>query len=242
MKIIVQKSIIIISLLIISTDGFSQLNRFKTESSQEVSRFGPIQTQWYKLQWFYDLNLGARFLGPSSDQVNLKPGLSLNGGIGYMFTDVFGLKGRMDYHRFSVAPGFNGSDINRAGSVSFSAELVTDLIPMFSGDESIKYRKYRLGVHTGLGITTVFNPDYKSYRENELGLEWEDPFIKGNDDMAHIIFGFTPQYHINGRWSINLDISSYFQFIGDFTIDQFNQEKQNRSTVISSTLGVTLRF
>ena len=233
---------IVVSLVLISTNSFAQLNRFKTGSSQEVSKFGPIQSQWYKLQWFYDANIGARFLGPSSNEVNLKPGLSLNAGLGYMFTDVFGLKGRFDYHRFSVAPGFNGDPINRAGSISLSAEIVSDLIPLFSSNESIRYRKYRLGVHAGVGITSVFNPAYKNYRENELGLKWEDPFIKGNDDMAHIIVGFTPQYHINGRWSINLDISSYFQFIGDFTIDQFNQEKQNRSTVLSSTLGLTFRI
>lgn len=216
----------------------SQLNRLESDPKKEISPFGPVQSQWYKLQWFYDLNVGGRFLGPSSDAVNLKPGLSFNAGMGYMFKDIFGIKGRIDYHRFTVTPGFINDAVNKAGSVSLSAELVSDLVPLFDDKE---YHSFRLGVHAGLGITSAFNPEYKDYRENDLGKPWEDPFIKGNDDMVHIIAGFTPQYHINGRWSLNLDISSYFQFIGDYTIDQFNKEIQNRSALISTSIGLTFR-
>lgn len=229
---------IVMATCFLSLVGHTQLNRTGSGSTKEISPFGAVESQWYKLQWFYDLNIGGRFFGPSSDAVNLNPGLSFNAGMGYMFKDIFGIKGRIDYHRFTVTPGFTNNSLNKAGSVSMSAEILTDLVPMFDDKD---YHKFRMGLHAGFGITSVFNPEYKSYREDELGKPWKDPFIKGNDDMVHIIAGVTPQYHINGRWSLNLDISSYFQFIGDYTIDQFNKEVQNRSALLSTSIGLTFR-
>lgn len=206
--------------------------------SNDVSPYGAVETSWYNIYWFYDLNIGTRLLGSTSTDAQLGAGLNINGGIGYFFNERFGLKGRIDHHRFKFTPGIQDESTAKGGAVSLSGEVLTNVLAWGNNN---KFSRLRLTLHGGLGLTSYANSSFKDFRE-ENNITFDDPAIKGNDDMGHIILGLTPQYHINGRCSINLDISTFFLVKQDFTFDRYNLEKQKGIGNISTiSLGITFR-
>jgi hypothetical protein len=213
----------------------------KGAAKADISPYGKIEVSWFKLGWFVDLNCGTRMLGATSSAAKLGLGFSANGGIGYFFSDRFGLKGRMDYNRYTFSPGIGLMPEARGVAMSFSIEALTDIIPLVTG--KTKFRDWRIELHGGVGYTSFANKAFKADRlKTNSDYFQNDPAIKGNDDMGHVIIGLTPQYHINGRWSINLDFSSFFLFKQDFTLDNYNGERFNGVGNISNlTLGITFR-
>jgi hypothetical protein len=209
-------------------------------SKASISPYGKIKTNWYKVGWFADINVGMRMLGATSAAADLGVGFSGNAGIGFLMSDRIGVKGRIDYNRFSFSPGIGAAPEAGGGAMSFSLEAVTDLIPLST--QKTKIRKWRIALHGGFGYTSYNN---KSFKEDRLAQDsdyFNDPVIKGNDDMGHMILGITPQYHFDGNWSINLDFSSFFLFKQDFTFDNYNGERFNGIGNISNlTFGVTFR-
>ncbi len=206
--------------------------------ANEVSPHGSIETSWYNLYWFYDVNVGTRLLGSTSNFTDLSAGLNMNAGIGYIFSEKFGLKGRIDHHRFSFTPGIEGAANAKGGAFSLSFEGLTNILSYF---QSNRFSNFRLNLHGGAGLTSYANRSYKEFRD-ELDKPFDDPAIDGNDDMGHIILGLTPQYHINGRCSIQLDFSSFFLIKQDYTFDRYNHEKQQGIGYISAlSLGFTFR-
>lgn len=204
------------------------------------STVGVIKVNWYKKGWFLDGNVGARFMGKTSNGTEMSTGLSLNGGIGYLFNEYIGAKGRMDYNGFKVSPGHMGAVSNKSHAIGLSAEAVVKLLQLIGPTKS---RDYSLNFHAGVGITSLFNPDYRNYYTDELEREFDDPFIKGADDMFHIVVGINPQFHLNSRFSFNLDISQFIQLKQHKTYDTFNAERVNGATgVMSVTLGMTFRL
>jgi hypothetical protein len=216
----------------------------------KLSPYGKIEVGMFKLQWFADINGGMRMFGSTSSISDLGLGFSGNAGVGYFFSDRFGLKGRVDYSRFSFTPGVTiestsgtliyGEAEAQGGAMSFSFEALTDLIPLLT--KKTKVRNWRVILHGGLGYTSYNNKSYKEY-QNDIDPDYfQDPVIKGNDDMGNIILGITPQYHISGRWSVNLDYSSFILLKQDFTLDNYNGVRSNGIGHISSvTLGLTFR-
>jgi hypothetical protein len=203
------------------------------------SSIGVIKVNWYKKGWFLDGNIGARFMGKTSSDADMFPGLSMNGGIGYVFNEYIGIKGRMDYNGFKVSSVLSDTD-NKSHSLSFSTEAVVKLLQLVG---PTKARDFSLNFHTGIGFTTLFNPDFRKYYMDELGREFNDPFIKGSDDIFHVIVGITPQYHLNSKFSINLDISQLIQFKQHRTYDTFNKELANGVTgVMGITVGMSFRL
>ncbi len=207
---------------------------------KEISPHGPVETSWYNIYWFYDGNVGARILGASSEMANLGVGLNINAGIGHYFSERFGIKGRLDYHRFSFSPGLDSQPNAQGGAMSFSAEALTNVMHWINNK---KFGKFRLALHGGLGYTSFNN---RSFKENALSVNpnsfEDDPAIKGNDDMGHIIIGLTPQYHINGRCSVQLDFSSFVLVKQDFTFDNYNGVRHEGLGNISAlSVGFTFR-
>jgi hypothetical protein len=47
----------------------------------------------HKTPYYLMLNVGGRFLGNVSDSSTLTPGIHLDGGVGYMFNPIWGIKG-----------------------------------------------------------------------------------------------------------------------------------------------------
>lgn len=228
-------------LLVIMISEHSNAQLVKPEYRKEkISPHGALETSWYNIYWFYEGNVGTRLMGATTDMVNLGAGLNINGGIGHYFSERFGLKGRMDYHRFTFTPGINSQPEANGGAMSFSLEALTNVINWF--DRS-KFGRVRLALHGGLGYTSFNN---RSFKENALEANPEyfndDPAIKGNDDMGHIIVGLTPQFHINGRCSIQLDFSSFFLVKQDFTFDNYNgQRHEGLGSISALSLGFTFR-
>lgn len=233
------KTITLICLVCMTSSSLlAQSTGVKNTSQSKLSPYGPIETSWYKLGWFLEGNFGTRLLGATSESVDMSPGFNTNLSLGIFTSDRLGFKGRYDFNTFKFTPGFNNQDnsIGRMHSVSF--EVLTDILPLVG---VTKFRDWRIILHGGAGLSTYRNVDYADYREEIWS--WDDPGIKGNDDMIHAIVGITPQYHINGRWSLNLDISSFFLFKQDLTFDRFSIEpKTGVGNIMTASLGATLRL
>lgn len=209
-------------------------------SKAKFSTYGPIETSWYRLGWFVDGNLGIRMFGATSEAADLGLGLSGNAGLGYLFSDAFGLKGRIDYNRYTFTPGIGGEVEARGTAVSVSFEAFTEIIALTT--KSRQLSDWRILLHGGIGYTTFANKSFKDDRLEQDPDYFQDPYIKGNDDMANIIVGVTPQYHISGRWSVNLDISSFFLIKQDFTLDNYNGERFNGiGNITNASIGLTFR-
>ncbi|HLV43009.1 MAG TPA: hypothetical protein VKY37_12070 [Brumimicrobium sp.] len=190
--------------------------------------------------WFLNGNVGARFLGETSDFAEMGAGLSANGGIGYMFNKLVGIKGRMDYNNFKVTPGHGMATSNQSHSIGVSIEGVVNLLEL-SGNRTV--RDYSLNFHGGFGFATLFNPDYRDYVRTDLDKEFADGGIKGADDMVHIVLGISPQFDLSPQFSLNLDLSHFIQFGQHNTYDTFNKTLVNGVTgVLTATAGITFRF
>jgi len=224
--------ILFILIVLFSTTVYSQ----RTQGGS----VGVIKVNWYKQGWFLDGNVGARFLGKTSSTAEMSTGLSMNGGIGYVFNEFIGAKGRLDYNGYKVSPGHLTNVSNKSHSISLSAEAVVKLLQLIG---PTKARDYALNFHAGFGITSLFNPEYNRYVTNDLGRKLDDPFIKGADDMFHIVLGINPQFHLSSKVSVNLDLSHFIQFKQHRTYDTFNGIRADGVTgVMGITLGMTYRL
>ncbi|MDX1652608.1 MAG: hypothetical protein R3277_08955 [Brumimicrobium sp.] len=224
--------------LSLSLVGQTAGREYNTNAKARISPHGKIKVQWHKLDWFTDFNAGTRFLGATSNAADLKAGFSANAGYGYLFSNRFGLKGRFDFSTFNFSSN-QESDVSSGRSYGLSLEAVTDLLA-FTSDK--KFRIWRVNLHGGLGLTSYRNYTWtRSILENDPDY-FNDPFIKGNEDMGHIIMGITPQYHLSGRWSINADISSFFLIKQSNTFDRFNNVRHDRlGNITTLSLGLTFR-
>ena len=174
-----------------------------------------IKTSWYESPWTVEGNIGTRALGVVSDGVENGLGLALNGGFGYSFNSVFGVKGRMDYYNHTLTPGYLGAEESRANSVALSLLLTMDLVPLIkSGRKS----SWNFNIYAGSGLTTSWSPELKDF-VSSIGGEFNDPFIKGNDDMGHIVVGVNPRYFVTSRFALSLDVSYFTLLNQDFTYD-----------------------
>lgn len=236
-----KKATLILFTLLLTTTLLGQAQDKREDSEEkepEVNAHGPIDINWYNKGVFFDLNGGIRVLKETANSSNLKIRPTFNAGIGYLFNEKFGIKGRLDYHNYATDSGPMDA---LAHSVSLSAEGVMNLMQVIGGQDIS--RDLALTLHVGVGLTTMFKPEYIRYFKDELGREFNDPAIKGADDIFHVIVGISPEYHINSRISINLDISQFFQFKQYKSFDRNNAAVTNKPVgVFGATLGVTYRL
>lgn len=212
---------------------------FATSSSfaQNIRYYSKAEAEYYKINWFGDISMGTRLFGANSSEAELNPGFNINAGLGYFFTERIGIKGRMDFNTYKLTPGI-GDDAEAIGyTYSLSLEVITDLMSLIYGT-TFKPKDWRIILHSGLGYTTYSGKDFKENYE----VQFEDAYLKGNDDMGHIILGITPQYHLSTNWSVNLDLSTFLLIGQDFTFDNYNNERLDGLGNISAlSLGLTFR-
>lgn len=229
-----------LALVLVMTTSLSfaqDLNMGKGTPKAQLSPYGKVKTNWYKIGWFADLNGGIRILGANSNKTSLGAGFNGNAGAGFFLTDKFGIKGRIDYNTFKFTPGIAGNPEANGRMLSLSLEATSDLLPFTSGS---KIRDWRIELHGGFGFSTFRNLNFVDYRESIPGYEFDDPVFKARDDMGHMIIGITPQYHINGRWSIQFDFSSFFYFKQDYTFDRV-ESLNGVGSMLTSSLGIVFR-
>jgi hypothetical protein len=174
-----------------------------------------ISTDWYISPWTIEGNIGTRALGVVSEGVDNGLGLALNGGFGYSFSKAFGLKGRMDYYNNPLTPGFNGAENSTTGSLGLSLIANINLIALANKG---KRSDWVLNLYAGSGLTSSWNADFKEFYRNNIG-DFNDPIIKGNEDMGHVVVGLNPQFYVTSRFALSLDISYFSLFNQDNTYD-----------------------
>ena len=171
------KKALLILLAVFLTTGLFAQKKYRPQG-------GTFKFNWFNQGLFFDGNIGMRALGQTSKHADMNIGLTANGGIGYLFNEKFGLKGRIDYHNFKTTGGTSST----SHSIGASAEGIANLIQIMGGR---KARKFSLSLHAGVGLTTLFNPEWRQFYRDELGKEFTDPGFKGADDIFHIIVGIT---------------------------------------------------
>lgn len=196
-----------------------------TSILSQTPRLGGLESgnksdKWYKDGWLCNINVGTRTFGKLNDAVNEAPSIALNAGVGYTF-NKWSLLGRLDYYNHFLIPGYNGEA--ETVTRSFGASLIGnfDMVHIISGSSN---SSWKVDAYIGAGLTTSWNADMRNFVErNPSFSDWEDPFIDGNDDMGHILFGATPKYFFNDAVGVGIDISTFLLFSQDFTYDYLDR-------------------
>lgn len=202
--------------------------------AQGVNSYGPLNTRWYRTGWFVEANAGVRLLGVTSDYSDMGAGLAVNSGIGYMLeNNIIGIRGRVHYLTFQ-----NTSLYSDTKSLGLSVDVMADMVSLIKKRPSNTFRFY---AYAGLGISTVYNKEWTDYR-NTNNVQLNDPFLKGQDDIADVSIGITPQYHINGRLSVNLEVNTYLRIKQDHPYDMSNPaDVKGLNGVMTLAAGLTFR-
>ncbi|MDA7803882.1 porin family protein [Crocinitomix sp.] len=187
---------------------------------------------------FFDANLGTRIGGQTSEFATLKPGFHAEGGMGYMFSNIIGIKGHIGYSTFNAVSVANTGFNDKSSIFNATLEGVLGLSQLAGfGTE-----KFDLYVHAGFGFNTFSNPDYKEGYTTTS--EFKDRFFKGNDDAMNVTFGLTPRFHINEKFSLNVDAAYSVIFNQSNSLDRQigNTSLEGASGMTFVTLGMTYRL
>lgn len=188
---------------------------------------------------FLDLNFGGRFSGASSDSVSMNPGLHIEGATGYMFSNIVGIRGVLSYD------GFKTSELNKSPEVidrSYMLRATLEAVLSISELAGFGTEEFDLNFHTGFGVASQVNPSWKEDR-TEAGVVFNDPFLKGNDDMINVTMGLNPKYHISENLSINADISYILLSKRDVTVDTYNNVKVDGvDGILNGSVGLSYNF
>jgi OmpA-OmpF porin, OOP family len=187
-----------------------------------------------------DLNVGGRFGGAISDSINggdkakVSPGIHVNGGVRYQLSELISLRGGISYDGFKTTWGTLTAD--NAGLISGSIEAVVNLNKLKF--MSFMPEKIGLNFHAGAGLSTMSNPSFKE------GREFTDPGMKGNDDMINIVLGLTPQYKLNDKISINLDLSTKLLLKQSLYVNASQNSSVNdkMGNIFNVAVGATYKF
>lgn len=187
-----------------------------------------------------DVNIGGRFGGAVSESLyngakaKVSPGIHFDGGVRYQLSELISLRGGISYDGFKTT--WDTLTADKAGLISGSIEAVVNL-------KKLKFmsfipEKIGLNFHAGLGLSTMSNPSYKE------GREFSDPGMKGNDDMINMVFGLTPQYMLNDKISINLDLSTKLLLKQSLYVNASHDSSVNdkMGNIFNVAVGATYKF
>ena len=189
---------------------------------------------------FFDLNFGARFAGANSDLVTQGAGLNITGATGYMFSNIVGIRGVLGFDSFKTAV-----DGDEAGVEDKSYMLRATLEGVLSISQIANFGtdKFDLNFHAGFGFASHVNPSWKEDRLAVDGYEFEDPALKGNDDMINVVFGLTPKYHINENISITADFSYVMLMKKEWKNDRSNEiAHEGLDGIVNASVGLSYRL
>ena len=162
-----------------------------------------------------DVNVGGLFGGSVSDDTltnfKVSPGIHADGGVRYQLNELISIRGGISYDGFKTSRDKMG-DSDTVLSLTDNSSLISGTIEAVVNLKKLKFmsfipEKIGLNFHAGLGLSTMSNTNFKDAYKAD-GREFTDPGIGGNDDMINIVFGLTPQYKLNDKISINLDLST----------------------------------
>jgi OmpA-OmpF porin, OOP family len=153
--------------------------------------------------------------------------ISTNTGLRYMFNNNFGMRADFGFDSFKNAPESKEFKSNLfRGSIQGVASLGNVL------DFRDFSERFSLLFHGGLGLASLRN-------ENSDGIfNWKN---NGAHEMISFMFGFTPQYKISEKFSVNLDWTLYRHLYQNRTFDM-NSKTNVRgfdATMAALTVGVS---
>jgi len=153
--------------------------------------------------------------------------ISTNTGLRYMFNNNFGMRADFGFDSFKNAPESKEFKSNLfRGSIQGVASLGNVL------DFRDFSEKFSLLFHGGLGLASLRN-------ENSDGIfNWKN---NRASEMMSFMFGFTPQYKISEKFSVNLDWTLYRHLYQGRTFDM-NSKTNVRgfdATMAALSLGVS---
>ena len=186
---------------------------------------------------FFDLNLGSRYGGATSEFSKMGPGFHLDGGVGYMFSNIIGIKGELGMDWFNAMSADETTE-DRAGMgrATLMAVLGVSELAGFGTE------KFALRLNLGFGLASLSNPNWKDDRIAS-GYEFTDPLLKGNDDMGHFIIGLNPQYHINSSISVNANIAFVGLLQQSYVVDRStNVAVEGVQNIVNASVGISYRL
>jgi len=186
---------------------------------------------------FFDLNLGSRIGGVTSEDAKMGPGFHLDGGVGYMFSNIIGIKGELGMDWFNAMSADETTE-DRAGMgrATLMAVLGVSELAGFGTE------KFALRLNLGFGLASLSNPSWKDDRIAS-GYEFADPLLKGNDDMGHFIIGLNPQYHINSSISVNANIAFVGLLQQSYVVDRStNVAVEGVQNIVNASVGISYRL
>ena len=189
---------------------------------------------------FFDLNFGARFAGANSDLVTQGAGLNITGATGYMFSNIVGIRGVLGFDSFKTAVDGDSTGVE---DKSYMLRATLEGVLSISQIANFGTDKFDLNFHAGFGFASHVNPSWKEDRLAVDGFEFEDPALKGNDDMINVVFGLTPKYHINENISITADFSYVMLMKKDWTNDRYNTKAvEGLDGIVNASVGLSYRL
>ena len=189
---------------------------------------------------FFDLNFGARFAGANSDLVTQGAGLNITGATGYMFSNIVGIRGVLGFDSFKTAVDGDSTGVE---DKSYMLRATLEGVLSISQIANFGTDKFDLNFHAGFGFASHVNPSWKEDRLAVDGFEFEDPALKGNDDMINVVFGLTPKYHINENISITADFSYVMLMKKDWTNDRYNNTAvEGLDGIVNASVGLSYRL
>lgn len=187
---------------------------------------------------YFDLNVGTRFGGTTSDSASLGAGLHLDGGVGYELNELYAIKADLGFDTYT-AKNAAGTTEDKSLLIRASIQGVVNVSDLAGfGTET-----FGLKFHGGFGFATNSNPSFKdSYTAN--GSEFADPGFKGNDDMINFIFGLNPQYHLTEQLSVNADLSLVLLAMQSNYVDRAISPAANKAmgNLFNASIGISFKL
>ena len=202
-----------------------------------------------------DVNVGGRFGGAvAADTVisdtlthyKVSPGIHADGGVRYQLNELLSIRGGLSYDGFKTSRD-KLNDLDTA-NLEDNSSLISGSIEAVVNLKKLKFmsfipEKMGLNFHAGLGLSTMSNSNVKKFNTDN-NITPSDPGLKGNDDMVNIVFGLTPQYKLNDKISINLDLSTKLLVKQSLYVNPGQDSRLNdkMGNIFNVAVGATYKF
>jgi OOP family OmpA-OmpF porin len=196
-----------------------------------------------------DVNVGGRFGGAVADSVpnyKVSPGIHADGGVRYQLNELLSIRGGLSYDGFKTSRD-KLNDLDTA-NLEDNSSLISGSIEAVVNLKKLKFmsfipEKIGLNFHAGLGLSTMSNSNVKKFNTDN-NITPSDPGLKGNDDMVNIVFGLTPQYKLNDKISINLDLSTKLLVKQSLYVNPGQDSRVNdkMGNIFNVAVGATYKF
>ncbi len=172
-------------------------------------------------------------IGLNNSILHFSPGYSnsyfnpfnLNIGARKMFNNKFGAKIDLGYDYLSES----GKSLKfNTHYVRASFQGVANLATILQFNTFTQ--KFGLLAHGGFGVSSLLAKNHQ--------------LIKQTDEMVHLIFGLTPQYKVNEKIALNIDISMIQNFKQHYTFDYhtLNPANSRRGSLANLTVGISYKI